>query len=90
MLITHGNTFALSAPRVRYNQFGGAAGGPIFRNKTFFYGNFEGTVIHNAQVFNSQAVTPAMLKGDFSCAVSPDHRSNERQYAVSWEHDPIL
>ena len=65
------NTFALSTPRVRYNQFGGAAGGPIFRNKTFFYGNFQGTVIHNAQVFNSQAVTPAMLKGDFSALSHP-------------------
>ena len=65
------NTFAVSVPRVRYNQFGGAAGGPIFRNKTFFYGNFQGTVIHNAQVFNSQAVTPAMLKGDFSALSHP-------------------
>ena len=65
------NTFALSTPRVRYNQFGGAVGGPIFRNKTFFYGNFQGTVIHNAQVFNSQAVTPAMEKGDFSALAHP-------------------
>ncbi|HYW41898.1 MAG TPA: carboxypeptidase regulatory-like domain-containing protein [Bryobacteraceae bacterium] len=60
------NTFALTAPRVRRNQFGGAVGGPVRRNKTFFYGNFEGTVIHNAQVWNTQAVTPAMEQGDFS------------------------
>jgi hypothetical protein len=60
------NTFARTTPRVRYNQFGGAVGGPVIHNKTFFYGNFQGTVIHNAQVFNQQAVTPAMEQGDFS------------------------
>ena len=60
------NTFALSAPRVRRNQFGGAVGGPILKNRTFFFGNFEGTVIHNAQIWNTQAVTAAMKQGDFS------------------------
>jgi hypothetical protein len=60
------NTFATSVPRVRRNQFGGALRGPVIRNKTFFFANFEGTVIHNAQVWNVQAVTPAMEQGDFS------------------------
>ena len=36
------------------------------RNKTFFFANFEGTVIHNAQVWNTHAVTPAMEQGNFS------------------------
>jgi len=60
------NTFAAATPRVRYNQFGGAVGGPVIRNKTFFYGNFQGTVTKNSQVFNTQVVTPAMKQGDFS------------------------
>jgi hypothetical protein len=60
------NTFAARTPRVRYNQFGAALGGPVMRNRTFFYGNFQGTVTKNAQVFNTQVVTPAMKLGDFS------------------------
>ncbi len=30
------------APELRQNQFGGSIGGPIFRNKTFFFGDYEG------------------------------------------------
>ena len=60
------NTFAVSTPRVRRNQFGADIGGPVKRNKTFFFANFEGTVIHNAQIWNTQAVTGAMKQGDFS------------------------
>jgi Carboxypeptidase regulatory-like domain len=30
------------SPELRQNQFGGSIGGPIFRNKTFFYFDYEG------------------------------------------------
>jgi hypothetical protein len=60
------NTFSDTVPRVRRNQFGGAVGGPIFKNRTFFFGNFESTLIGNAQVWNAYAITPAMAQGDFS------------------------
>ena len=29
-------------PELRQNQFGGSIGGPIFRNRTFFFGDYEG------------------------------------------------
>lgn len=60
------NTFATKPARVRRNQFGAAVGGPVIRNRTFFFGSFEGTVVHNEQIWNTQAVTPAMKTGDFS------------------------
>lgn len=60
------NTFSPTVARVRRNQFGGAVGGPIIKNKTFFFGAYEGTVIRNARIYNSLGVTPAMKAGDFS------------------------
>ncbi len=67
------NTFASSNPKLRRNQFGIAGGGPILiphvydgKNKTFFFGSYEGTRINQARVYNSATVTPAMLQGNFS------------------------
>lgn len=60
------NTFAVSIPKLRRNQFGAAVGGPIFRNRTFFFASFEGTPIRGQSIYNSPTVNPAMLNGDFS------------------------
>src|SRR6202050_5646097 len=29
-------------PEIRQNQFGGSLGGPIYKNRTFFFGDYEG------------------------------------------------
>jgi outer membrane receptor protein involved in Fe transport len=34
--------FGISKSKLRRNQFGGAGGGPIVRNKAFFFGSYEG------------------------------------------------
>jgi Carboxypeptidase regulatory-like domain/TonB-dependent Receptor Plug Domain len=33
-------------PELRQNQFGAAAGGPIFKDKLFWFGDYEGTRVH--------------------------------------------
>ena len=33
--------FASTVPELRYNQFGGSIGGPIIKNKTFFFADFD-------------------------------------------------
>ena len=60
------NTFALSNPKLIRNQFGGAVGGPIRKNKTFFFFSTELTKIRENQIYNSTVVQPAMLDGYFS------------------------
>lgn len=62
------NAFALSVPKLRRNQYGVTAGGPVIHNKTFFFASFEGTNIRTDKIYNSNVVSPAMMDGDFSAA----------------------
>lgn len=53
-------------PTLRQNQFGGSLGGPIWRNKLFFFGNYEGFRRRQERVFVNTVPTLAMRQGDFS------------------------
>jgi hypothetical protein len=48
------------------NQFGGTTGGPIRKNKTFFFGSYEGFYQRTATTYVLNTPTPQMLGGDFS------------------------
>src|SRR5438445_8164938 len=41
-LCTAGDTSKCFKPPVRFNQFGGTVGGPIIKDKLFFFGSFQG------------------------------------------------
>lgn len=66
------NAFATSRDSLRRNQFGGVVGGPIVKNKAFFFGGYQGMVEKSNPATNiSYVPTPAMLAGDFTTFASP-------------------
>ena len=58
--------FSQSNTPFRRNQFGGAIGGPIKRNKLFFFGDYQGTYFNTAGTNFTSAPTDKMYNGDFS------------------------
>jgi outer membrane receptor protein involved in Fe transport len=58
-------------PQASQHQFGGTLGGPIVRNKAFFFGSYQGTFDKQlAQRFGT-VPTAAMRNGDFSASPTP-------------------
>jgi hypothetical protein len=48
------------------NQYGGSIGGPIKKNKLFFFGDYQGRQTRQGVTFVGQVPTPKMLTGDFT------------------------
>ena len=68
------NRSGAKVPPLKQNQFGGALGGPIIKNKLFMFGDYQGTriataggVVQNLGYGGLVTIpTPAMINGDFS------------------------
>ena len=61
------NYFSTKQDTLKRNQFGGAIGGPIRRDKLFFFGGYQGTrTRQQGNSITSYVPTPAMFNGDFS------------------------
>ncbi len=55
-------------PPYRQNQFGASLGGPVRRDRTFFFTNYEGLRIRQSLTNTTLLPTAAMRQGDFSGA----------------------
>lgn len=53
-------------PVLQQNQFGGVVGGPVVKNRAFFFGSYEGTRINRGSTIVTTVPTAAMRTGDFT------------------------
>ena len=60
------NTFANTKPPFRYNQFGASVGGPVIKDRTFFFGNWEEYRYRRSQVRIGSFPTAGQRTGNFS------------------------
>jgi hypothetical protein len=65
--------FGSNVPKAPYkqNQFGGTLGGPIKKDKVFFFFDYEGTRISQAQTDFESVPVSAESTGDFSSLLNP-------------------
>src|SRR5215469_9575972 len=56
---------ATPTPPLRYNMFGGTVGGPIKKDKLFFFGDYQGMRIPTTNPENAQLLTSSERSGDF-------------------------
>ncbi|MCS6952252.1 MAG: TonB-dependent receptor, partial [Bryobacteraceae bacterium] len=69
--VLNANTFfnnrsGIERPAFTQNQFGANLGGPILRDRLFFFGSYEGFRLRQGQSFTYTVPTEAMRRGDFS------------------------
>src|SRR6185503_10111433 len=61
-----GERAGLDKPPFTQNNFGGVLGGPVMKNKLFFFSSYEGYRNREGVLFRRTVPTAAMKRGDFS------------------------
>ena len=65
-------------PKAEYinNQFGGTFGGPIKKDKLFYFVSFQGTYVNVGTSLYAEVPTPQMITGDLSASPTPIYDPN--------------
>lgn len=81
------NLFATSGPKPRFrrNQYGFVLGGPVQKNMTFFFVDWQGTRLNTGVVRTSTVPTLAQRQGVFSAAVYDP--ATTRRETSGWVRD---
>ncbi len=78
------NFFSTTNSTLKRNQFGGMLGGPVAKNKIFFFGGFQRTTRRSDPKDQQYWVpTAKMLRGDFSDVTATACRSNGRRLQLA-------
>jgi len=65
------NKFGRAKPPFKQNQFGGTLGGPIRRDRTFYFTDYQGWRVREGRTYLSNVPSLAMRRGDFSELARP-------------------
>ena len=64
--------FAVTRDTLKRNQFGGTIGGPVKKDKLFYFAGFQETILHTTPSSNITYIpTAAILQGDFTTFAGP-------------------
>src|SRR6266702_3555221 len=70
-LFTAQRYFAPKNSNLKRNQFGGTLGGPIMKNRLFFFAGFQGTTVRQESSQQAFVPTARMLSGDWTAFAAP-------------------
>ena len=78
------NFFATARDPLKRGQFGGTFGGPVLRDRTFFFAGYQGTRVRSTEGgLHAFFPTDANLAGDFSAMLSAGNPNNPLGRAVT-------